>query len=250
MELGLTGKNILVTGAAKGVGKALALAAAKAGANIALHYHNSEEEALQTVNEINETGVSVCMAKADLARLEEIKKMKQTINNELGTVDMVVNNAGFTQMKSFFQYKPGEWKREIDVCFYGAINLAHTFMPTMMEQKQGKFIHIIGDSARTGDRNLIVSAAARSGTIGFMKSLAQEVGRKNVQCNTVSLGLIDQGNLTFNEETRSKILKQYPLKRLGDAADVVGAVLFLLSDSSNWITGQVLAVNGGHSMIG
>lgn len=243
-------KIVLVTGSAKGVGRAIALAIAKTGAAIALHYHHSKEEALETANIIRTMDVRVCTVKADLAQLEEVEAMRQTIIDTLGNVDIVVNNAGFTQMKSFFHYQPEEWKREVDVCFYGAINLAYTFVPAMKNINTGKFIQIVGDSARTGDRNLIVSAAARSGTIGFMKSLAQEVGRNNIQCNTVSLGLIDQGDLAFDDATGAKILKQYPLKRFGDVADVTGAVLFLLSDAADWMTGQVLAVNGGHSMIG
>ena len=153
-------------------------------------------------------------------------------------------------MKSFFQYGPARWKREVDVCFYGVLNLVHTFVPDMMNAQAGKFINIVGDSARTGDRQLIVSAAARNGAISFLKSLALEVGRNHVQCNTVSLGLIDQGDLGFNEATMEKLIKQYPLKRLGKVDDVTGIILFLLSQSADWITGQVISVNGGHSMLG
>lgn len=251
MDLGLKGKNVLITGAAKGIGRRIALAAASEGANIALHYRESEEAARETAKEISEYGVKVSLVKGDIARLEDVRQMKETLDQELeSVVDFIVNNAGWTQMKSFFKYEPEEWKREVDVCFYGVLNLVHTFMPEMIGKNQGKFINIIGDSARTGDRNLIVSAAARSGTISFLKSLAQDVGRNNVQCNTVSLGLIDQGALGFNEATLDKLIKQYPLKRLGKVDDVTGMILFLLSESAEWITGQVVSVNGGHSMLG
>ncbi|MFE5430323.1 SDR family NAD(P)-dependent oxidoreductase [Peribacillus simplex] len=251
MDLGLKGKNVLITGAAKGIGRRIALAAASEGANIALHYRESEEAAGETAKEISEYGVKVSLVKGDIARLEDVRQMKETLDQELESfVDFIVNNAGWTQMKSFFKYEPEEWKREVDVCFYGVLNLVHTFMPEMIGKNQGKFINIIGDSARTGDRNLIVSAAARSGTISFLKSLAQDVGRNNVQCNTVSLGLIDQGALGFNEATMDKLIKQYPLKRLGKVDDVTAMILFLLSESTEWITGQVVSVNGGHSMLG
>ncbi|WP_260288632.1 SDR family NAD(P)-dependent oxidoreductase [Peribacillus aracenensis] len=251
MDLGLKGKNVLITGAAKGIGRRIALAAASEGANIALHYRESEEAAEETAKEISEYGVKVSLVKGDIARLEDVRRMKETLDQELeSVVDFIVNNAGWTQMKSFFKYEPEEWKREVDVCFYGVLNLAHTFMPEMIRKNQGKFINIIGDSARTGDRNLIVSAAARSGTISFLKSLAQDVGRNNVQCNTVSLGLIDQGAFGFNEATLDKLIKQYPLRRLGKVDDVTGMILFLLSESADWITGQVVSVNGGHSMLG
>jgi len=250
MELGLNGKNILITGAAKGVGRVIALTAAKEGANIALHYHSSEREAGETGKEIEAYGGKVCLVKGNLANIDDVKRMKELINNELGGVDYIVNNAGWVQFKSFFKYQPEEWKKEVDINFYGVLNLAHTFIPDMQRKNQGKLINIVGDSARTGDRNLIISAAARSGTISFLKSLAKEVGRNNIQCNIVSLGMIDQGEWNYNEETMGKIINQYPLKRLGKVEDVPGMIMFLLSDSSNWITGQVFPINGGYSMIG
>lgn len=132
--------------------------------------------------------------------------------------------AGWAQMKSFFKYKPGEWQKEIDVCLNGALNLAHTIVPDMIDKNQGKFINIVGDSARTGDRHFIVSGAARNGTIRFLKSLAKEFGKYNVQCNTVALGMIDQG--LFEDVAIDKMIKQYPLKRLGNAKDVFGAIMF------------------------
>ena len=200
MDLGLTGKNILITGAAKGIGREIALAAAAEGANIALHYRGSEAQAVETQQAISEYGVKVSLVKGDLASLEDVQEMKKFLNQELGKIDYIVNNAGWAQTKSFFQYEPEEWKREVDVCFYGVLNLVHTFMPDMMDAKEGKFINIVGDSARTGDRQLIVSAAARNGAISFLKSLALEVGRSQIQCNTVALGLIDQGILASTKQ--------------------------------------------------
>lgn len=250
MNLHLQGKNILVTGGAKGIGRSIALGAASEGANIALHYLSSREEAEKTAEEITKSGVHVQLIQGNLAYPEDVLSMKEHLDHQFGQIDAIVNNAGWVQTKSFFQYEVGEWKKEVDICFYSVLHLVHTFMPNMIQNNQGKFINIIGDSARTGDRNLIVSAAARGGTISFLKSLALEVGKHNIQCNTVSLGLIDQGDLPFNEAMMNKIVKQYPLKRLGKTEDVVGTILFLLSQSADWITGQVLSVNGGHSMNG
>ncbi|WP_176447566.1 SDR family NAD(P)-dependent oxidoreductase [Lentibacillus sp. CBA3610] len=246
----LQGKNILITGAAKGIGSGIALNAASKGANIAVHYLGSEEEALRTAKDIRELGVNAITVKGDIAIYNDVQQMKVQLDKDFGHIDGLVNNAGWAQMKSFFKYKPEEWQREIDVCFNGVLNLAYTFVPSMKDKKQGKFINIVGDSARTGDRHLIVSGAARNGTIGFMKSLAREVGNDNIQCNTASLGLIDQGTFDFDDETMNKIVKQYPLKKLGSVNDVAETILFLLSDDSDWITGQVISVNGGHSMLG
>ena len=251
MELDLKEKNVFITGAAKGIGREIAFAAAGEGANIALHYLSSEEEAVITAEEISRAyGVKVNLVKGDIAKAEDVVRMKEELDHSLGGIDCIVNNAGFAQMKSFFQYERDEWKHEVDVCFYGVLNLVHTFMPEMIEKRQGKFINIVGDSARTGDKNLIISAAARNGAISFLKSLAQEVGKSNVQCNTVSLGLINHGSLDFSEAALEKIVKQYPLKRLGKVEDVTGMVLFLLSNHADWMTGQVISVNGGHSMLG
>lgn len=251
MELALKGKNILITGAAKGIGRGIANACASEGANIGLHYLNSKEEALLAAKEMRDTyGVNVHLVQGDIAKIEDVQKMKEELDRSLSGLDCIVNNAGFAKMKSFFQYEPSEWKHEIDTCFYGVLNLVHTFMPDMIDKKQGKFLNIVGDSARTGDKNLIVSAAARNGAISFLKSLAQDVGNSNVQCNTVSLGLIDQDSLGFNENTLEKVVKQYPLKRLGKVGDVTGMILFLLSNYAEWITGQVISINGGHSMLG
>ncbi|WP_249870389.1 SDR family NAD(P)-dependent oxidoreductase [Oceanobacillus saliphilus] len=250
MDLGIKGKNILITGAAKGIGRGIALAAARNGANIAVHYLGSEEAAFQTAEEIKVLGVEAITVKGDIASFKDVQKMKEILDQDFGSIDGIVNNAGWAQMKPFFKYEPEEWRREVDVCFNGVLNLAYTFVPDMKKNNQGKLINIVGDSARTGDRNLIVSAAARSGAISFIKSLAKEVGRNNIQCNTVSLGLIDQGTFDFDEETMKKLVKQYPLQRLGSVDDVTGMVLFLLANASDWITGQVVSVNGGHSMLG
>ncbi|MGW9100404.1 SDR family NAD(P)-dependent oxidoreductase [Priestia megaterium] len=251
MNLRLKGKNILITGSAKGIGRGIALAAAKEGANIALHYLHSEQEAVRTALEIKEEyGLEVYPVKGDIAKIEDVMKIKEELDHKLGGIECIVNNAGFFQMKSFFQYQPDEWKREVDVCFYGVLNLVHAFLPGMMKKKEGKFINIVGDSAQTGNRRLIISAAARNGAISFLKSLAQDVGRSNIQCNTVSIGLVNNGSSDFNEAALEKIIKQYPLKRIGKVDDVTGMVLFLLSNHADWITGQVVSVNGGYSMLG
>lgn len=251
MNLGLKGKNVLITGAAKGIGRGIALAAANEGANIALHYLESEQEAVRTAAEIKkEYGVRVHPVKGDIAKIDEIAKIKEELDHELGSMDCIVNNAGFAQMKPFFQYQPDEWKREVDVCFYGVLNLVHTFMPEMMGRGQGKFINIVGDSAQTGDRKLIVSAAARNGAISFLKSIAQDVGRSNIQCNTVALGFINHDAMDVSKATLEKIVKRYPLQRIGKVDDVTGMILFLLSAHADWITGQVISVNGGYSMRG
>lgn len=250
MGTSLREHTILVTGAANRIGKAIAKALANEGANIALHYHRSAEQALETTEEIAKCGVRVASFQADIVNLEEVQSMQQAITEQLGNVTGIVNNAGYAQMKSFFDYAPNEWQQEIDVCLNGVLNVAYTFIPQMRVLKKGKFITLVGESARTGDRKLVVSAAARGGVISFMKSLSQEVGGQQIQCNTVSLGLIDQDDLPFSEDLYHQIVKGYPLKRLGKTDDITGIIQFLLSEQSDWITGQVFPVNGGITMLG
>ncbi|MFJ7731813.1 SDR family NAD(P)-dependent oxidoreductase [Lysinibacillus sp. NPDC097231] len=240
---------ILVTGASDRVGRAIALQVASQGATVAVHYHHSKEKAQETVRQITTLGGRAKSFQSNIGILEDVQRLQQEITASLGSVTAIVNNAAFTQMKSFFDYKPNEWQQELDVCLNGVIHLAYVFLPQMKEINKGKFITLIGDSARTGDRKLIISAAARSGVISLMKSLAQEIGRYQIQCNTISIGLLDQGDLHFSPDVQKQILKGYPLQRLGTVDDVTGVVAFLLSDAANWITGQVLSVNGGHSML-
>ncbi len=177
-------------------------------------------------------------------------RLHEEISSELGHVSAIVNNAGYAQMKSFFDYAPNEWQREIDIDLIAALNLAHVFIPAMRKRKYGKFISIsiVGDSARTGDRKLIVSATARGGVISFIKSLAKEVGRDQVHCNAVSLGLIDQQDLAFSDDVLQAVKKSYAANRLGSPIDVTSATAFLLSKESSWILGQTISINGGQTM--
>ena len=237
----------LVTGASDRIGRAIAATLAEQGATIAVHYHSNKEQAERTVEQIKSIGGQAKAFQADLSSFEDVQQLKAAIEQSLGTVTSIINNAGYTQLKSFFDYSPLEWQKEIDVCLNGLLHLAYVFLPAMKEQKRGKLITVIGDSARTGDRKLVVSATARGGVISFIKSIAQEVGRDQIQCNVISLGLIDQNDLHFSPEVKKQVVKSYPLQRLGKAQDVADAVAFLASDRSNWITGQIISVNGGHS---
>lgn len=249
LDLGLQNKAVLITGAAQGVGRQIALTVAEEGAHVLLHYRHSGQQAEAVADEIRQRGGRVNLFSADLANYAEVAEMGRAIEQ---TADLygIVNNAGWAQYKRLFAYQPGEWQREIDVCFGGVMHLAHALLPSMMERKAGKFVNLVGESARTGDRNLIISASARGAAVSFVKSLAQEVGSFNLQCNTVSLGLVEKPLTPLDEESAKKIRRQYPAGRLGLPTDVADMILFLLSARSDWMTGQVLAVNGGFSMIG
>lgn len=238
---------ILVTGGADRIGKAIVERLAKEGKTIAIHYNRSSEKAQTLKAELIAAGVRCDIFQADLTNYDAVVQVKQQIEQQLGHVSGIVNNAGYAKFKSFFDYAPHEWQQELDADLNAVLHLAHVFVPAMREKKFGKFISIIGDSARTGDRKLIISAAARGGVISFIKSLSLEVGRDQVQCNTLSLGLIDQQDLNFSEDVLKSIRKTYAANRLGSVDDVTGTVAFLLSEDANWILGQTISVNGGQT---
>lgn len=238
---------VLVTGGADRIGKAIVERLANDGYTVAIHFNRSTEKARALKDELIEAGVRCDIFQADLTDYEAVVQLKTDIEQKLGSVSAVINNAGYAQLKSFFDYKPHEWQLEIETDFHAVLHLAHIFVPAMREKQFGKFISLIGDSARTGDRKLIVSAAARGGVMSFIKSLSLEVGRDNVQCNTVSLGLIDQQDLNFSEEVLKNVRKTYAANRLGTVEDITGTIAFLLSKDANWLLGQVISINGGQT---
>ena len=249
MKLGLEGRVALVTGAARDVGREIALELASESAAVAVNYNSSSERARAVVEEIKAKGGRAIACKADIADLGEVKQLVDRAANELGGLDIPVNNAGLVIRRRFAETSPDEWRHQIDTCLYGAIHCCHAAAPLLEASKRGRIISLTGDSSRVGESGLSIAAAARAGVIALMKSLAREMGRSGTTANSVSLGLVEtEHDRGWVQANREKLVKLYPLRRLGQPGDVAPLVALLASDRASWITGQVISISGGYSM--
>jgi 3-oxoacyl-[acyl-carrier protein] reductase len=250
MDLGLKGKVALVTGAARDVGREIALTFAAEGAAVAVNYRNSAEDAAAVVGEITAKGGKAKAYAADVADFGAVRDMVGAIVKDFGGLNIVVNNAGLALRQRFTETKPEDWRRQIDTCLYGAIHCCHAAAPHLENGKDGRIVSVIGDSSRVGESGLAIVAAARAGVAALMKSLAREFGRSGTTANTVSLGLVETAHdRAWVEENREKLTRLYPVRRLGQAEDVAPMVTMLASPRSGWITGQVISISGGFSMV-
>jgi NAD(P)-dependent dehydrogenase (short-subunit alcohol dehydrogenase family) len=246
----LSGRVALVTGGGRDVGAAISAGLAAAGAAVAVNYRSSKDEAEAVVAEINKAGGKARAYCADIADLEAVRSMVATVRSDFGGLDILVNNAGLVLRKRFNETTPDDWRRQIDTCLYGAIHCCHASAALLEASGRGRIISIMGDSSRVGESGLAIGAAARAGTIALMKSLAREMGRSGVTANSIALGLIESAHdRSWVETNRDKLVKAYPIRRLGHPADVAPMVTLLASDEGSWITGQVISVSGGFSMV-
>jgi NAD(P)-dependent dehydrogenase (short-subunit alcohol dehydrogenase family) len=250
MDLGLKGQTALVTGATSGVGREIALSLATEGANIAVNYRSSAEDGEAVAAEITSAGGNARAYKADVADFAGVKTMVEAIVKDFGGLNILINNAGLALRQRFMETKPEDWHRQIDACLYGAIHCCHAAAPHLDTAKNGRIVSVIGDSSRVGESGLAIVAAARAGVVALMKSLAREFGRSGTTANTVSLGLVETPHdKEWVDANREKLVKLYPVRRLGLPGDIAPMVTLLASPHSGWITGQVISISGGFSMV-
>lgn len=250
MNLGLQGKIALVTGGARDVGREIAMTLAAEGAVVAVNYRDSADEAEAVVDEIVASGGKAKAYAADVGDFAAVTTMVDAVVKDFGGLNIVVNNAGLALRQRFLESKPEDWRRQIDTCLYGAIHCCHAAMPHLEQAKNGRIVAVVGDSSRIGESGLAVVAAARAGVIALIKSLAREFGRSGTTANAVALGLVETAHeRDFIEANRERLTRLYPLRRLGKPNDVAPMVAMLASPHSGWITGQVLSISGGFSMV-
>lgn len=238
-----------ITGATRGIGKQIAITLAKEGYNIAINYRKENEELKETKEQIESNNVECLAVQGDVSNFEDTEKMVKQIIEKYGKIDVLVNNAGITKDMLLMRMKKEDFENVIDVNLVGTFNITKNVIPYMMKQKSGRIINIssvVGVSGNAGQTNY---SASKAGIIGFTKSLAKEVGSRNILVNAVAPGFIEtQMTENLKEEMKQEISKTIPLKRMGKAEDVANVVKFLASPDSSYITGQVINIDGGMLM--
>ena len=245
----LAGKTALVTGAARGIGKALALKFAAEGANVAFTDLAIDENGKQTEQELLDLGVKAkgyASNAADFAQTEEVVKQ---IKEDFGSIDILVNNAGITTDGLMMRMSEAQWDAVIAVNLKSAFNFIHAVLPIMMRQRSGSIINmasVVGVHGNAGQANY---AASKAGLIALAKSIAQEVGSRGIRANAIAPGFIETAmTAALPEEVRADWCKKIPLRRGGQVEDIANVALFLASDMSSYVTGQVIQVDGGMNM--
>ncbi|MBS6600924.1 MAG: 3-oxoacyl-[acyl-carrier-protein] reductase [Clostridium sp.] len=245
----LKGKCAIVTGAAKGIGKAIALKLASLGANIVLNYRSSEEKAIETENEIKALGVEVLRVKGDISNISDVENLINTAKENFGKIDIMVNNAGITKDTLILRMKEEDFDSVINVNLKGVFNCLKTITPVMVKQREGKIINLSSVVGLSGNAGQVNYAASKAGVIGMTKSLAKEVGARGITVNAVAPGFIETDMTeVLGDKFKEEAKKAIPLKRLGKPEDVANVVAFLASEDANYITGQVIQVDGGMVM--
>ena len=242
--MSLNGKTALVTGASRGIGRAIALRLAEDGANVAVIYAGSADKAEAVVNEITALGVNAKAYRCNVADSAAVNETVKAVTNDLGKIDILVNNAGITRDGLMLRMKDEDFDAVLDTNLKGAFNMIRACYSGFIRKKSGRIINISSVSGIMGNAGQANYSASKAGVIGLTKSVARELAAKGITCNAVAPGFI-QTDMTENLGDNNPLLNSIPLGRMGKPEDIAAAVAFLASDSAAYITGEVLKVDGG-----
>ncbi len=248
----LKDKIALVTGSSRGVGRAVALGLAKQGANMVVNYTSNENAANEVVEIIQSMGGKAIAVKADVAQKAEVENLVNSAIDKFGRLDILVNNAGFTRPAMMIKMTEDQWDQVVDIHLKGAFLCSQAAGLHMKEQKSGKIINVTSVAGIVGTVGQINYSAAKGGIISMTKSIARELARYNVCANVISLGIVATDmteKIRSDEKLKEIYMNRILLKRFAEADDIAPAFAFLASDESNYITGQLICVDGGYGMI-
>ena len=247
--MSLSGKTAIVTGGSRGIGKAVALKLAEKGANIVVNYTSSPDKAMEVVEQIKEMGREALAIKADVSKEEDVSSLVKEVSKQFSSIDILINNAGITRDTLLIRMKDEDWDRVLDVNLKGTYLCTKLVAKKMMKQRSGKIVNITSVIGIIGNAGQANYAASKAGVIGLTKSAARELASRGVNVNAVAPGFI-RSDMTdkLSDEIVENYSKNIPLGKLGNPEDVANAVAFLCSEESNYLTGQVLNVDGGMVM--
>ncbi|MDP2646593.1 MAG: glucose 1-dehydrogenase [Desulfobacterales bacterium] len=263
MELHLAGKTVIVTGSGSNIGRAIAHTFAGEGARVVIA-DISAKDGLRVADEIKTSGARALFVQVDVTRPDQIEAMVSRVIEELGRIDVLVNNAGWDHLGLFIDKPREEWVREVDINFWSVINCTRAVLGHMIEQKSGAIVNVSSDAGRMGEYQEAVYSGCKGGVIAMTKAIAREVGCHGIRLNAVCPGATvgapeDYGDSSMwrtsdmsrllTAEAQEKMKKAYPLRRVGTPQDIARSVVFLSSDAASWVTGQTLSVSGGYTMM-
>lgn len=249
MSAMLEHKIALVTGGSRGIGRAIALALAAAGADVMISYRSASQEAQKVVDEISKMGRQAMLFQTDVAQFNPSREMVEAIVQKFQRLDILVNNAGITKDTLLMRMTEEDWDTVIDTNLKSIFNVTKAAVRPMMSQRSGKIINITSIAGVIGNAGQANYASSKAGIIGFTKTMAKELGSRNIQVNAVAPGFIETDmTAKLTEEQRKQLAEHIPLKRTGKPEEIAGVVKFLASPEADYITGQVLCVDGGMVM--
>jgi len=243
----LAGKIVIVTGAARGIGEAIAIRMAEQGAHIAFSFLSSEEKAKILEQKLNSLGVKAKGYKSNAGSYEDCEKFVNEVIQEHGTVDVCINNAGISKDSLLMRLNPAQWDEVMETNLKSVFNMTKQVIKPMMKARKGSIINMSSIIGIRGNAGQSSYAASKAGIIGFTKSIAHELGSRNIRCNAIAPGFVetDMTHYLKDEEGSKSFLAKIPLNRFGTSAEIADTALFLASDMSSYVTGQVISVCGG-----
>jgi 3-oxoacyl-[acyl-carrier protein] reductase len=243
----LDGKIVIITGASRGIGEAIALKMAEHGAHIAFSFLSSEEKAKALEDKLLALGVKAKGYKSNAGSYEDCEKFVSEVVAEHGTVDVCINNAGISKDSLLMRLNPAQWDEVMEINLKSVFNMTKQVIKPMMKAKKGSIVNMSSIIGIRGNAGQSSYAASKAGIIGFTKSIAHELGSRNIRCNAIAPGFVetDMTHYLQDEEGAKSFLAKIPLNRFGSAGEIADTTLFLASDMSSYITGQVISVCGG-----